>query len=384
MQQLRRRPADERRRAGRADRARGAGGAGAAAGAAGAGRGRTVAGSASAARCRPGRSGSGSRATGSTASAGCSGDSGRCDAARAATRIAGAPSDPERVLEHALVLDNATFRLLGVEPAWTRYLVLDFRFAALSDEKRDGVLRLAINLATGAMPDAVFEPIAPWLEARRPGSTLPDDADLPPAWERRRVLDLVARRPAVRLDATLAPSSRACGGDWAATRSGCTPTMTICIGRPCAASARCSEDDPERPARGAAGRGDRARISCQDSTISRASMRCGSRSIGCRRWSSMMPVQRFAVQIRRRKAQRVIHLDWNPLARRLESPVCEFSCGAERPRLVCDDAMHLVTPAGLAPCASCGRPFCRACHPERCPKCGHAVQRFSLTQSHLS
>ena len=83
----------------------------------------------------------------------------------------------------------------------------------------------------------------------------------------------------------------------------------------------------------------------------------------------VMPVQRFAVQIRRRKAERVIHLDWNPLARRLETPPCEFSGAAERPRLVCDDAIHLVTPAGLAPCASCGKPFCRACHRERCPKC---------------
>ena len=36
------------------------------------------------------------------------------------------PGEPERVLGHELVLDNATFRLLGVAPAWTRYLVLDF------------------------------------------------------------------------------------------------------------------------------------------------------------------------------------------------------------------------------------------------------------------
>ena len=48
----------------------------------------------------------------------------------------------------------------------------------------------------------------------------------------------------------------------------------------------------------------------------------------------VMPVHRFAVQIRRRKAQRMIHLDWNPLARRLEPPACEFSRAAERPRLV--------------------------------------------------
>jgi hypothetical protein len=87
----------------------------------------------------------------------------------------------------------------------------------------------------------------------------------------------------------------------------------------------------------------------------------------------VMPVHRLSVQIRRRKADRTIALDWNPLARRLESPVCEATTGIERPRLVCDDALHLVVPAGLAPCANCGRPFCRACHPALCPKCGAAV-----------
>ena len=83
-----------------------------------------------------------------------------------------------------------------------------------------------------------------------------------------------------------------------------------------------------------------------------------------------MPVHRFTVQVRRRKADRTIHLDWNPLVRRLETPRCEWSASAERPRLVCDDALHLVVAAALGPCQSCGRPFCRACHPERCPKCG--------------
>ncbi len=82
-----------------------------------------------------------------------------------------------------------------------------------------------------------------------------------------------------------------------------------------------------------------------------------------------MPVQRFTVQVRRRKADRIIQLDWNQAARRLETPACEWSASAERPRLVCDDALHLVVPAALGPCQSCGRPFCRACHPERCPKC---------------
>ena len=46
--------------------------------------------------------------------------------------------------------------------------------------------------------------------------------------------------------------------------------------------------------------------------------------------------------------------------RRLEQPLCDFSASTERPRLVCDDALHLVVPAGLWPCHGCGRAFCRA------------------------
>ena len=88
-------------------------------------------------------------------------------ARRVLSAPARAPGDPERVLDHELVLDNATFRLLGVAPAWTRYLVLDFRASAVSDDKRDFMLRLGVNLATGALPDAVIAAIMP---VERPAS----------------------------------------------------------------------------------------------------------------------------------------------------------------------------------------------------------------------
>jgi hypothetical protein len=55
---------------------------------------------------------------------------------RIMSAAAKSPGDPERVLGHELVLDNATYRLLGVAPAWTRYLILDFRASAISDDKR--------------------------------------------------------------------------------------------------------------------------------------------------------------------------------------------------------------------------------------------------------
>ncbi len=45
------------------------------------------------------------------------------------------------------------------------------------------------------------------------------------------------------------------------------------------------------------------------------------------------PVHRLTVQIKRRKAKRVVQMDWNSAARRLELPPCEASWSTERPRL---------------------------------------------------
>jgi len=84
----------------------------------------------------------------------------------------------------------------------------------------------------------------------------------------------------------------------------------------------------------------------------------------------VMAVQRLDVQIRRRKAERLMRLDWTPLARRLESPPCEDSFAPERPRLACDEAVHLISLTGLSACPGCGKAYCRACHPAACPKCG--------------
>ena len=95
------------------------------------------------------------------------GPQGRCQPTSAVARLPAAPGDPERVLGHELVLDNATFRLLGVAPAWTRYLLLDFRASAVSDDKRDFILHLGANLATGALlSDAMLAATA--LGSRRP------------------------------------------------------------------------------------------------------------------------------------------------------------------------------------------------------------------------
>ena len=94
-----------------------------------------------------------------------------------------------------------------------------------------------------------------------------------------------------------------------------------------------------------------------------------------------VPVQRFDVLIRRRKGERVVHLDWHPLVKAAEPPLCETGLGLDRVRLVCDDKLHLTEPAGQAPCPSCGKPFCRACFPAACPRCGQPSEARAPTSA---
>jgi hypothetical protein len=78
-------------------------------------------------------------------------------------RLSGAPIIADAALSE--YPGHPELLMLEVSPAWTRYLIFDFRFAALSDEKRDGILRLGVNLATGALFDGGAR--APCALARR-------------------------------------------------------------------------------------------------------------------------------------------------------------------------------------------------------------------------
>ena len=300
-----------------------------------------------------------------------------------ARRVLSAPSrvpgDPELVLGQELVLDNATFRLLDVSPAWTRYLVLDFRVSAVSDDKRDFTLRLGVNLATGALIDVVLAPLAPALDAPAPGGPAwdgsgadpvpPDDIALPAPWERARLLGLVSRALPPRVETALAPFVKGLRRRLARDGERLHAYHNDLHREAMRRALSLPEDDPRRHREEqraeAIGREYRAKL---DDLSRQYATRVAVEWV--QTLELVTPVQRFTVQLRRRKADRAIQLDWNPLARRLEPPACEWSASAERPSLVCDDALHLVVPAGLAPCPGCSRSCCRACHRERCPKCG--------------
>jgi hypothetical protein len=286
--------------------------------------------------------------------------------------------DAERVLAQELVLDNATFRLMGVAPAWTRYLLLEFRYTALSDEKREGTQLLAFNLATGAMPDAMA-----FGTGEAEDGAMSTDAALPADWDRALVIEQVRRALPWRVEAALKPFVTGLRRRLArdldrlhAYHNDLHREASLRAVNP-AASDVARQREAQRIQ--AIGHEYRAKL---DDLAHKYALRVTVEWV--QTLELVMPVHRLGVQIRRRKGARDMVLDWNSLTRRLESPPCEASWSAERPRLVCDDALHLVAPAGLAPCDGCGRAYCRACHREACPKCGHAgeVSAFADARRH--
>jgi hypothetical protein len=303
---------------------------------------------------------------------------------RWARRVA-RPSNPplagiERLLEHELALPNATYRLRGVAEAWTRYLILDFRFTALSDEKRDGVLRLGVNLATEAVLDGMLERLLMRLETEPADASLPEGVDLPPPWARERVRDLVHRSLPARLAHQLDPFAKSLERHLARDEARLyvyhNRLFQDVTGR-MAAMAQSDDRRRREQERGQAiEREYRARL---DDLRRKYALRVTAEWV--QTLEIVMPVQRLELVLRRRKGERLLSLDWNPLARRLEPLPCAFGDPAERGRLVCDDALHLVTSSGLAACANCGKTYCRACHVERCPKCAHAEKRAGSTAS---
>jgi len=221
------------------------------------------------------------------------------------------------------------------------------------------------------VPDAMLAAMERALEDDAADGLSPEDAELPAPWDRGRLLGLVARAVPPRVETVLDPFvkglRRRLGRDQERLHLYHNDLYREATRRALALA----ETDPKRPREEqraeAIGREYQARL---DDLTRQYAMRVTVEWVQTR--ELMMPVHRFAVQIRRRKANRTIQLDRNPVLRRLEPPLCEFTASAERPSLVCDDALHLVVPAGLGPCMGCGRAYCRACHRNGCPKCGTA------------
>ena len=286
---------------------------------------------------------------------------------------------PERLLDHALDFPNAVWRLQEVSATWTRCLLLAFRYTAVSDEKREGLVWLGFNQGTGAVIDD-FAPRLRSLLAADEEWQVPDPESRQaagPAWDApvldARVRPLLQHRVRLEVEPFLRTMRRRLDRDRNRIHEyhndlhlAAQKKLAVLAGT----AGEKAESDRKR---------ERLRIAAieREYAAKLGDLRHNYALRVTVEWVQglelFVPVQRFEVLVKRRKGEKLMHLDWHPAVRLMEPPPSDWGLGSGRSRLVCDDHLHITDAAGQSPCPSCGRAWCRACHPTACRRCGHAI-----------
>jgi hypothetical protein len=287
--------------------------------------------------------------------------------------------DPARLLDHAIEFPNAVWRLQEVSAAWTRCLLLAFRYTAVSDEKREGLVWLGFNQGTGA----VIDDFAPRLRSLLAGDAewqVPDPEvrrAAGPAWDASvldgRVKPLIKHSVRNEVEPFLRTMRRRLDRDCNRIHQ-YHSDLHLLAQKKLATLAGSAGEKAEN---------DRKREMLRIAAIEReyaAKLGDLRHNYALRvsvEWVQglelFVPVQRFQVLVKRRKGEKLMRLDWHPAVRLMEPPPSDWGLGIGRSRLVCDDQLHITDPAGQSPCPSCGRAWCRACHPTACRRCGHSI-----------
>lgn len=272
----------------------------------------------------------------------------------------------ERTVERNVVLQNAIYRLSQIEQAWTRYLIFIFRYIAISDEKREGIVRFGINLINGSAIDPMVDQMLATALEESETVTKPAPAQLPADWTAEKLKQTVTRAAPLRVRANL--------GQFV---NGMQRRLDRDLERLHEYFGGLREESWRKLKR-QKGDGERERLrieAAEREYLAKVADLKQKYDLRVRiepvqTLELISQVKRVELVVKRRKGERKLTLDWNPIARQLDPLPCEWSFVAEGSRVVCDDHLHIVSLEGHAPCQQCGREYCRACSPRRCPKCG--------------
>jgi len=286
-------------------------------------------------------------------------------------------SSPERMLEHVLVLENATYRFLKVFPVWTRYWILTFRYTATSDEKREGILRMGINLNNGGILENYLPRMMEILMDKSHGTNdqIPEDVQASTSWKPQQVQNMLQQcLPGLirhQLEPFLNSMRQRQERDLTriyqyhqSLRDESIAKLAILEQKDSLTKRQTSDQKRHQQRLETIVREYQAKVRDVRQKYE-MTVECSVEQV----LELILPVQRFELMILRRKGKRRLFLDWNPLIRKLDQPPCDYGYHQGPQRAVCDDHLHLLVPEGNAPCPQCGKGYCRACHPHHCPKC---------------
>lgn len=297
------------------------------------------------------------------------------------------PGDPQRLIERSLQLPNAVWRLKEAAPATAHCLLLAFRYTATSDEKREGLVRLGLNLSTGAalpgeLVGAYLASLA-GLESWEVPQSLAGAAGHAPSIA-LRARTLVERAVRADLEPFLAAMRRGLERDRCRVHAYHDDLRRAALEKLAKLERTSSAPKTGGKAQDAVKR-ERLRIAAIEREYAgKISDLRHNYALGVEvAWTQALlleaPVRRHLVIVKRRKTDREIAIDCHMTARLMEPPVCDWGDGFGSERVVCDEHLHLKEAGGRSPCPSCAKAYCWACHGDGCPKCGAPVRGNART-----
>jgi hypothetical protein len=271
----------------------------------------------------------------------------------------------ERDIERAITLQNAVLRAQEQAEAIVPYLLFHFKYTALSDEQREGMISLAINERTlnvveglselvpqlplttqlpDNVPEADFEQV--YKRAHRATQSLIQDAlaDFIKSMNRRFIRDWQRvteyyRSIQQEIETNIKKKS-----------------LTVEAQEREQSRIRATEIELERKIRDLQTKYDLT-VRIEPVAVLRL----------------FVPVMLVSLIVMRRKWMVPIQLAWNPLLRELERVACVGCFRPSRKIFICDDQRHTVCPECFQSCPTCQHPCCRACTPRGCPRCQKAT-----------
>lgn len=262
-----------------------------------------------------------------------------------------------RVVSEKIALNNAVFRLDRTEVKNISYLLVYFKYEALSDEKHEGILPLLINEMTLSVTPTVQDIIG-----------LKDMEEELKDIERKDINDVFRA-------AYLSVTQMIKAGLEDFKRS-----LERRLNRDIKRVYEYYETLKTEVKNAIEKKGESAdklqnklnviemeqRLKIQD-LVSKYTLNIHIEPLSAIRLETATPV--FWINIKRRLVTRLFPVAYNSIIRQLDILPCESCFNPKKPYYICDDKLHIICSTCFKICPDCGKQYCGVCYKNECPKC---------------
>ncbi len=289
-------------------------------------------------------------------------------------------------IKERTAFSNAVFRLNKAEKRRIRYLLFYFKYTALSDERREGMLSFLMNemnRATTLIPrndrNEIWEKLAaPEIKPEVSGNKEPLPAfqsacsaaavitggklaDFVKSLERRLNLDI---RKGYEYYETLKEETRKAIEKKARLES--RKAEEITEGKKPRNDKNGTVKEADRLQKKLAAIAAEQKWKIQD-LIAKYSLNIQIEPLSIVQIEAASVV--FWIDLKRRLSSRKFPLTYNPLTRKIDPLPCESCFYPRGAYYVCDEKLHIICSSCFKECSRCGKRYCSGCHKNRCPKC---------------